>query len=286
MKKIGIIGAGVMGQGVAQVFARKDYDVRLIDVRDDLLDQAKKAIHYNMRMQALFDRNKEEAYDIDTALSNIIFTTDMDVLKDVEIVIENVTEKLEVKKQVYELLQKVCKKDCILAVNTSCIPIAEICRMVDHPERVIGTHFMNPAYAINAIEVIRGTLTSEDTMGKMTNELNSIGKECIVVNDSPGFVSNRISHLLMNEAALLVEEHVAAPEDIDSIFKKCYGHKMGPLETADLIGIDTVVNSLEILHQNIPDSKFNCSELLLKMVEEGHLGRKTKQGFYTYTNMN
>lgn len=281
MKKIGIIGAGVMGAGVAQVFAQKDYDVKLIDILDDVLEQAKETVLYNMRM-ALFSRNKEQDYNMDTVLSRISYTTDMEVLKDVEIVIENVTEKLEVKKQVYKLINDICNENCIFAVNTSCIPISEISRMVDNPARVIGTHFMNPVYAIDTIEVIRGKLTSEDTVSRIVSELNQIGKEAIVVNDSPGFVSNRISHLLMNEAALLVEEHVAKPKDIDMIFKKCYGHRMGPLETADLIGIDTVVNSLQVLSQSFQNDKFNCSRLLLKMVEDGHLGRKAKQGFYKY----
>lgn len=280
MKKIGVIGAGVMGKGVAQNLAQCGFDVVLVDLYEDVLERAKEDIYTSLRFYILFSKDKD--LDPDLVLSKIQFTTDYDMLKDVDVVIENVVEDFEIKREVYEKIDKICNEDCIFLVNTSCISITKIAGHTGRPDKVIGTHFMNPVPMKTTIEAIRGYHTSKDTIEKTKELLKQMGKECILVNDLPGFVSNRLSHLLMNEAAYVVQDQVATPQEVDDIFKKCFGHKMGPLETADLIGLDTVMNSLNILYESYQDPKFRCCPLLKKMVEAGLYGKKSGRGFYTY----
>lgn len=282
MELIGVVGAGVMGVGVAQSFAQSGYQVVLIDLSDEILVHAKEEIYNNVRFQSFFKKS-EDVEDPDEVISRIHFSTDYQLLKDADFVVENVNEKWDVKKEVYEKLDMICPDNCIFLVNTSCISITKIAALTKRPEKIIGTHFMNPVPLKTAVEVIRGYHTSEETIEAVRSLLAVMGKECIVVNDYPGFVSNRISHLFMNEAAFVVQDQVATPEEVDEIFKKCYGHKMGPLETADLIGLDTVVNSLDILYESYQDPKFRCCPLLRKMVDAGLHGRKTGQGFYSYS---
>ncbi|MEY9970601.1 3-hydroxybutyryl-CoA dehydrogenase [Lysinibacillus sp. RC46] len=281
MRKIAVIGAGVMGRGVAQNFAQEGLNVILLDISEGKLEHAKEEIRQNIRFHALFNKNKIDD-DSEEILSRVNFSTDYQLLEQVDFVVENVPEKWEVKKSVYEKIDKICTENCIFLVNTSCIPITKIAALTNRPEKCIGTHFMNPVPLMTTIEVIKGYHTSEETIFLTKELLKHIGKECIIVNDLPGFVSNRISHLFMNEAAYVVQDQVAAPKDVDNIFKKCYGHKMGPLETADLIGLDTVVNSLDVLYESFQDSKYRCCPLLRKMVDAGLYGKKVGQGFYTY----
>lgn len=281
MKLIGIIGAGVMGVGVAQNFAQKGFEVIIVDVSKEILDKAKESIYNNIRFQSLFSKDKIKE-DIDTVISRIKFTTEYNLLADVDFVIENATENWDIKKEVFGQIDKICKKQCIFMVNTSCISITKIASLTERPDKLIGTHFMNPVPLKSAIEVIKGYHTSEETIELTKGLLEELNKVCIIVNDLPGFVSNRISHLFMNEAAFVVQDQVGDAQAVDDIFKKCYEHKMGPLETADLIGLDTVVNSLDVLYENFQDSKFRCCPLLRKMVDAGLLGRKSGQGFYTY----
>lgn len=281
MRSIGVVGAGVMGRGVAQSLAQSGFSVVLLDVAQDIIMDAKEEIYNNVRFQALF-KKEENPETPDTVVSRITFSMDYTLLGDVDYVIENATEKWEVKKEIYTKIDEICKEECIFAVNTSCLSITRIAALTKRPGKVIGTHFMNPVPMIPTVETIRGHHTSEETIEKTRSLLADMGKECILVNDFPGFVSNRISHLLMNEAAFIVQDQVASPQDVDDIFKRCYGHKMGPLETADLIGLDTVVYSLEVLYKDFQDSKFRCCPLLRKMVDAGLLGRKSGQGFYTY----
>lgn len=281
MKAVGVIGAGVMGMGVAQNLVQSGFAVILIDISEDILKSATEKIRNDMRLQAMFSKNKEQI-DIETALSHIVCSTDYQLLKDVEVVIENVTEKWDIKKEVYKKIDLICPEHTIFLVNTSCISITKVGALTNRKEKVIGTHFMNPVPMKNTIETIRGYHTSEETIEATRELLRGMGKECIIVNDYPGFVSNRISHLFMNEAAFVVQDQVASPEEVDDIFKLCFGHKMGPLETADLIGLDTVADSLDILYESYQDSKFRCCPLLRKMVDAGLLGRKVGQGFYTY----
>jgi len=281
MGKIGVVGAGVMGRGVAQSLAQSGFDTTLVDISDDILESAKEEIYNNVRMQVLF-KKVETAIIPKEVLSRINFTKEISELKDAAIIIENVTEDLVVKEGVYKLLNEICPSDSIFLVNTSCISITKIASLVNNPKRVIGTHFMNPVHLKPAVEVIRGFHTSEEIVKKTEEFLVKMGKESIVVNDYPGFVSNRISHLMMNEAVFIVHDGVASAHEVDEIFKKCYSHKMGPLETADLIGLDTVLNSLDVLYQSYQDPKFRACPLLRKMVDAGLLGKKSGAGFYEY----
>lgn len=281
MKTVGVIGAGVMGAGVAQNLAQSGYSTILIDISEDALEGAREKIRNGLRFQAMFNKGEVQE-DAETVMSRIQFSMDYALLENVDFVIENVTEKWEVKKEVYPKIDSICPEHTIFLVNTSCISITKVGALTHRKEKVIGTHFMNPVPMKNTIETIRGYHTSEETIEATKELLRGMGKECIVVNDYPGFVSNRISHLFMNEAAFVVQDQVASPEEVDDIFKLCFGHKMGPLETADLIGLDTVVDSLDILYESYQDPKFRCCPLLRKMVDAGLLGRKVGQGFYSY----
>lgn len=277
-QKIGIIGAGVMGKGVAQRFAQYGYDVRLLDINEKVLDNAKNEIMRDLKLRSMFNKSISVA----ETMEKISITNDYADMKDVDFVIENVCEQENIKKTVYEQLSKVCKEECIFLVNTSCIPITRIASYTDRSEKVIGVHFMNPVPVKNFAEVIKGWKTSQETIDTVNNLLQSVKIGCEIVNDSAGFVSNRLSHIFMNEAAFLVYEGVATASQIDNIFKNAFGHKMGPLETADLIGIDTVVDSLEVLYKEYEDSKFRVCPLLKRMVEVNEVGRKVGKGFYKY----
>lgn len=279
--KIGVIGAGVMGTGVAQKFAQCGNDVVLVDINMDIAEGAKKNINNNIRLYNMFNRDKK-IENAEELLDRIKCTVNYKDLEDVDFVIENVPEVVEIKKDIYLKLEEVCKEDCIYMVNTSCVSITKIGGYTNRADKVIGTHFMNPVPLKKASEVIIGFHTSEETIEKVRELLKSVDIKAIVVNDYPGFVSNRISHLLMNEAAYTVQDGVAAPEDVDEIFQKCFEHKMGPLATADLIGLDTVVNSLDVLYESYQDPKFRVCPLLRKMVDAGLHGRKSGKGFYEY----
>lgn len=282
MNKIAVVGAGVMGRGVAQNFAQSGYPVVLIDIDEAILQDAREAIYQSARFQKLFQQT-DAVMEPEDVLEHIVCATDYGLLAEASFVIENVTEKWETKAAVHRQIDAVCADDCITLVNTSCISITEVAGLTRRPASMVGVHFMNPVPMKAAVEVIRGYHTDDSTLERTKELLRSIGKESIVVEDYPGFVSNRISHLFMNEAAFVVQDQVAAPQDVDDIFKKCYAHKMGPLETADLIGLDTVVQSLDVLYESYQDSKFRCCPLLRKMVAAGLHGRKSGQGFYVYS---
>lgn len=281
MEKIGVIGAGVMGRGVAQNLAQSGLDTILVDLSEDILEAAREEIYNHVRLQSLF-KKAEGTKSPQEVLDKITFTTDLSLLNDANYIIENVTEDWDVKEKVHKALNDICPPKCNILVNTSCISITKVAAVYNNPERIIGTHFMNPVPLMTAVEVIRGYYTSEQTIQETEDLLGKMGKESIIVNDYPGFVSNRISHLMMNEAAFIVQDGVASPEQVDEIFKKCYGHKMGPLETADLIGLDTVVKSLEVLYESYQDPKFRCCPLLRKMTDAGLHGQKSGKGFYEY----
>lgn len=281
MKTVGVIGAGVMGRGVTHGLLLSGVKVKLIDISEEILKEALEEIKRNLRFQCLF--NKDVKVDnIDELVAGVEIGTSTDVLSDVDIIIENGPEDWMIKKEIYLELDRIITEDALVLINTSCISITKIASLMKNKERVIGVHFMNPVYAKNTLEVIKGEHTSIETIDGTVDFLKSIGKESIVVNDLPGFVSNRISHLFMNEAAFVVQDSVASPKQVDEIFKKCFEHKMGPLETADLIGLDTVVNSLDVLYESYNDPKFRVCPLLRKMVHAGYLGRKSGKGFYEY----
>jgi 3-hydroxybutyryl-CoA dehydrogenase len=285
IKKIGVVGAGVMGVGVSQALVQTGHQVVLVDISEQVLETAAKSIHQNLRFQSLFF-GEDQPVDPEMGMQQISLTTNYDDLAEVAFVVENATEKWEIKKAVYLQLEQICSPDCIYAVNTSAIPIARIAALTAHPDKIIGMHFMNPAPMKPVVEVIRSPQTSDQTVATAMQLLSQMGKEGIIVNDSPGFVSNRVLMLMVNEAINLVHEGVAATEDVDAIFKQCFGHKMGPLETGDLIGLDTILYTLEVLLESFNDPKFIPSPLLEKMVAQGFYGRKSGQGFYEYPLMN
>jgi 3-hydroxybutyryl-CoA dehydrogenase len=280
-KKVAVIGAGVMGTGVAQNLAHKGIATVLVDVSEAALQKAREAIFNAVRFAGMMQRGVT-ATAPEEVVARIEFTTEFARLADVEFVVENVVEKWEVKRAVYPRLDAVCPPACIFAANTSAISITKIGGVTKRPDRVLGMHFMNPVPMKTTVEVIRGHHTSEDTLVRGKAFLTQMGKEGIVVNDMPGFVSNRVLMLTVNEAIFLVQDQVAAPADVDRIFKQCFGHKMGPLETGDLIGLDTILYSLDELFAAYRDPKFRPCPLLQKMVDAGLHGRKSGKGFYTY----
>ncbi|GAE87601.1 3-hydroxyacyl-CoA dehydrogenase family protein [Acetivibrio straminisolvens] len=280
-KTIAIIGAGVMGSATALHIARYGYRVILKDISTEILEKARKNIRNEYRSACMM--NKEySSVSLDTILQNISFQEDYNGVEAADIIIENITEDMEKKIAEYKRLGEVCNKDAFFALNTSCISITKLASYLPDPQRVIGTHLMNPVPLKEMVEVIKGYHTSKETEEEIVSFLKSLGKKPIVIGDLPGFVSNRISHLFMNEAAFIVQDGIATPEQVDNIIKLGFNHKMGPLETADLIGLDTVVNSLEVLYESYQDPKYRCCPLLKKMVDAGHLGRKSGKGFYKY----
>lgn len=282
MDRVGVVGAGVMGVGVAQNLAETGHEVVLVDVANEQLDRAHAAIHQNLRMRGFFNKSKEPKEQSDVVLRRINFTSDYDQFGQVDFVIENVVEKWEVKAEVYRQLDAVCPEHCVFAANTSAISITRIGSATRRPERVLGMHFMNPVPLKSMVEVIKGYHTSQETLDRAEALLAAMGKECIVVNDMPGFVSNRVLMLTINEAIFVVQDQVTTAENVDRIFKSCFGHKMGPLETGDLIGLDTILLSLEVLYESYNDTKYRPCPLLKKMVSAGLLGRKSGRGFFNY----
>lgn len=282
IQTVGVLGAGVMGIGVAQHLAQTGHEVILLDISDSILEKAKQEIKNNTRFQAFFTKGdkKENSHEI---LQNIKFAINYDFLKTADFIIENVTEKWHLKKEVYEKIDNICPEDSVFAANTSAISITRIASATKRADKVLGIHFMNPVPIKPMVEMIRGYHTSIKSIEIAKKLLAQMGKECVIVNDSPGFVSNRVLMLTINEAIFLLQDRVASAEDIDKIFKTCFSHKMGPLETADLIGLDTILFSIEVLYESFNDSKYRPCPLLKKMVDAGLYGRKNGQGFYKYS---
>jgi 3-hydroxybutyryl-CoA dehydrogenase len=279
LRIVGVVGAGTIGRGVAHSFAEAGFEVRLIDVSKAQLEGALDQIAGDLRMFTLYGRPQADAGSV---LSRISPGTDIAVLDAADLVIENVTEDWEVKRAVYVRLDAICRPDVVFGVNTSAIPITRIAAVTGRPERVIGMHFMNPVPIMDTVEVMRGHFTSDDTVAFTQELMESLGKTAVVVGDAPGFVTNRVLMLTINEAICCVHEQVAAAEQVDQIFRGCFGNKMGPLETADLIGLDTVLNSINGMYDSFKDSKYRPSPLLQRMVDAGLLGCKSGQGFYDY----
>ncbi len=278
---VGVVGAGVMGRGVAQNLAQTGHQVVLIDISSDILEDAKRDIRQYVRFHGLLTKTKVKE-SVDEIVGRITFATDYHALANVDYLVENATEKWEIKKEIYSQIDVICPEQCIFAANTSAISITRLASLTQRADKVVGIHFMNPVPMKPTAEVIRGYHTSEETLEATLRFLGQMEKEGIVVNDSPGFVSNRVLMLTVNEAVYLLQEGVASAEDVDKIFKTCFGHKMGPLETADLIGLDTILYSVEVLYESFNDSKYRPCPLLKKMVDAGLYGRKSGQGFYTY----
>ena len=277
---VGVIGAGVMGVGVAQSLAQTGHRALVVDVSDPVLDRARKELRSGLRAQMLFDR--KSTVDPKAITERIAFTTDLERLCEADFVVENVTEKWPIKQQVYAQLDAICRPEVVFAANTSAIPITRIGSATRRPAQVVGMHFMNPVPLKSMVEVIRGFHTSPETLVAARQFVADLNKTSVVVEDSPGFVSTRVLMLTINEAIFLVHDRVASAADVDRIFKGCFEHKMGPLETADLIGLDTILFSIEVLHDAFNDDKYRPCPLLKQMVDAGLHGRKSGRGFYDY----
>ncbi|MEE8107256.1 MAG: 3-hydroxybutyryl-CoA dehydrogenase [Planctomycetota bacterium] len=277
---LGVIGAGTMGNGIAQVFATHQHDVVIADLDQAALDRGLKAIEKSLgRLVKKEKITEENAAEIRGRVST---STTLDALADADLVVEAVVEKIDVKRSVFGELDRVTKDSAILASNTSSIWITEIAAATSRPDKVIGMHFMNPVPMMKLIEVIRGQDTSDETTARVFELAESMGKVPVEVNDSPGFVSNRVLLPMINEAIYCVHENVAKPEAIDTVMKLGMAHPMGPLALADFIGLDVCLAILEVLHRELGDSKYRPCPLLRKMVLAGHLGRKSGRGFYPY----
>jgi len=284
-QNVGVIGVGTIGSGVVIDLVLHGIHVVAVEASAERMDHARAEILKGVRFAPLLVKGTPKLTR-EEALKRFTLTTRLEDVAACEFIIENAFEEWNVKRPIYERLDQIAPKDVCFGVNTSCISITRIAGVTRRPSQVIGIHFMNPVFMMPTVEVIRGHHTSDGTVAVLLQLFAQLKKEAVIVGDLPGFVSNRISHLFMNEAAFVFQDGLATAAQIDTIFKKCFGHKMGPLETADLIGLDTVVRSLNVLYDSFQDPKYRCCPLLKKMVQAGQLGRKSGQGFYAYPDAN
>ena len=280
IQKIAVLGAGQMGNGITQVAACAGFDVTMLDIKQEYVDRGISSIEKSLAK--LVSKERMTQQDADAARARISSGIDRSVCSDSDLVIEAVPEILALKMEIFQELDQLCKPDCILASNTSSISITEIAAATNRPDKVIGMHFMNPVPIMKLVEIINGKDTSEETNTAVIEASQQMGKTALSCNDSPGFVSNRILCPMLNEAILTFQEGVAQPEAIDGIMKLGMNHPIGPLALSDLIGLDTLLHIMNVLHEGMGDDKYAPAPLLIQMVEEGKLGRKTGQGFYEY----
>jgi 3-hydroxybutyryl-CoA dehydrogenase len=280
MKRIAVIGAGQMGNGITQVAASAGYEVLMVDIKQDFVDRGMATIQKSLSKLVLKQRMSQS--DADETLARITTTTNRNDCADVDLVVEAVPEILDLKTSIFSELDEICKPECILASNTSSISISTIADATNRPDKVIGMHFMNPVPIMKLVEIINGDQTSEATNFAVVEAAEKMGKTALSCNDSPGFVSNRILCPMLNEAILTLQEGVAEPAAIDGIMKLGMNHPIGPLALSDLIGLDTVLHIMNVLHEGLNDDKYAPADLLKTMVAEGKLGRKSGEGFYKY----
>ena len=278
--KIAVLGAGQMGNGITQVAACAGYDVTMVDIKQEFVDRGIAAIEKSLAKLVSKERMSQE--DADAARGRISLSVDRADCADCDLVIEAVPEILDLKVSIFQELDGLCKPETILASNTSSISISTIADSTNRPDKVIGMHFMNPVPIMKLVEIINGDKTSLETNAAVIEASATMGKTALSCNDSPGFVSNRILCPMLNEAILTLQEGVAQPEAIDGIMKLGMNHPIGPLALSDLIGLDTVLHIMNVLHEGMGDDKYAPAPLLIQMVEEGKLGRKSGQGFYSY----
>ncbi|MDC7336871.1 3-hydroxyacyl-CoA dehydrogenase family protein [Streptomyces lydicus] len=280
-KKLAVIGAGLMGSGIAQVSAQAGWDVVLRDVTDEALARGKGGIETSY--EKFVSKGKLAAADAEQALARITTTTDLEAAADADIVVEAVFERIDVKREIFQTLDKLVKEEAVLASNTSAIPITKIAAATSRPERVVGAHFFSPVPMMQLCELVRGYKTSDETLATARSFAESVGKTCVVVNrDVAGFVTTRLISALVVEAAKLYESGVASAEDIDTACKLGFGHAMGPLATADLTGIDILLHATDNIYTESQDEKFAPPEIMRRMVDAGDIGRKSGQGFYEH----
>jgi 3-hydroxybutyryl-CoA dehydrogenase len=278
--RVGIVGGGVMGKGIAQVFAAAGFDVELMEVRPELVDRALASIQKSLERVA-----KKQGWPNDqaeTVVRRVHGGIKLEAARDCQVIVEAVSEDTPLKKRLFEQLDGLAPAGAILASNTSSISITELAAATQRPELVIGMHFMNPVPVMSLVEIIRGLATQDRTCEVVKDLCTRLGKTAVEVHDSPGFVSNRVLMPMINEAVYCLMEGVASKEAIDAVMKLGMGHPMGPLQLADLIGLDTCLAIMEVLHKELGDSKYRPCPLLRKMVRAGHLGRKSGRGFYEH----
>ena len=280
IRMVGVLGAGTMGNGIAHVFARSGFDVRLCEVEQRFLDRGVGTIRKNLDREAA--KGKLTAEEAAASFERIHGTLDRSSLAECDFVIEAATEKFEIKSQLFVELDSILPKHVILASNTSSISITKLAAQTKRPEQVIGMHFFNPVPVMKLVEVIRGLATSQATYDTVKSLSEKLGKTPVEVNDAPGFVSNRVLMPLLNEAMFAVMEGVATPEAIDEVFKLGMAHPMGPLTLADFIGLDVCLDIMRVLQDGLGDPKYRPCPLLIRMVDAGWLGRKSGRGFYKY----
>lgn len=281
MKKVAVIGAGTMGNGIAHVFAMHDYNVNLCDVSDTALEKALETIDKNLWRMVAKEKISEDHQK--TTMGNITTYTNLgEAVEDVDLVVEAASENVDIKLKIFEALEEHTKPECILASNTSSISITKIASATKRPDKVIGMHFMNPVPVMKLVEVIKGYGTSEDTTEKIISLSKDLKKIPVEVNDYPGFVANRILMPMINEAIYTLYEGVAGVEEIDTVMKLGMAHPMGPLQLADFIGLDVCQSILNVLYTGFGNPKYAACPLLNNMVQAGKLGRKTGEGFYKY----
>ena len=281
IEKIAILGAGQMGNGIAQVAASAGFSVLMIDIKQDYVDNGMLAIENSLARMVKKDRMSIE--DADQALARISTATEKEAAADADLVIEAIPEIPELKFSTFAQLDKICKPQAILASNTSSISINDIAQATNRPEKVIGMHFMNPVPVMKLVEIINGSQTENKVTEAVVKAAEKMGKIALSCNDSPGFVSNRILCPMINEAILTLQEGVAEPEAIDGIMKLGMNHPIGPLALSDLIGNDTVLHIMNVLYDGFNDEKYAPAPLLVQMVKEGKLGRKSGIGFFKYS---
>ena len=280
IEKIGVIGAGTMGNGIAHVSALSGFDTVLVDVKDEFVQRGFDTIQKNMDRQV--KKEKISQSELEASMNRITLSTDYNQLSACDLIIEAATENKDIKLNIFKELDNICKSETILASNTSSISINKIASVTQRPDKVIGMHFMNPVPIMKLVEIVKGSET-DDSITKCIADLSEeMGKIPVECNDSPGFVSNRILMPMINEAIFCLDEGVGTPEAIDTIMKLGMAHPMGPLSLADLIGLDVCLSIINVLYSDFEDEKYRPCPLLVKMVEDGELGRKTGKGFYNY----